>query len=101
MPLFARHGLVVTRATHQPVYGGALRITVRPTGAPPERGDGAATARSTPSCAASAAAGLEDPAFLASLAGRVADLCAAVRPTSSRRLPAAGRSSATAPRPAR
>ena len=78
VPLFARHGLVVTRATHQPVYGGALRITVRPTGAPSNDAtspDGSVDAV----LRGERSAGLEDPVFLASLAGRVADLCAAVR----------------------
>lgn len=73
-PLLGRHGLVATRAEPQPVYGGALRIRVRP-----------AAVAETPDAsvervlAAERAAGLDDPAFLAALAGRVAERCAALR----------------------
>ena len=77
VPVLARHGLVVTRATHQPVYGGALRITVRPVAAV----DAATAADGSVEAVlrAERAAGLEDPDFLAGLAGRVADQCAALR----------------------
>ena len=75
-PLLARHGLAVTHAVSQPVYGGALRIRLRPTaGAAPTAIDASvADVR-----AAERAAGLDDPAFLAGLAGRVAERCAALR----------------------
>ena len=75
-PLLVRHGLAVTHAVPQPVYGGALRIRLRPAAAP-------ASAAVDPSVAAvleaERSAGLDDPAFLAGLAGRVADRCAALR----------------------
>jgi SAM-dependent methyltransferase len=75
-PLLASHGLVVTHAAAQPVYGGALRIRVRPAGA---IGPGAIDPSVEAIRDAERAAGLDDPAFLAGLAGRVAERCDALR----------------------
>ena len=74
VPLLGRHGLAATHAVPQPVYGGALRIRVRPAASsgPPDASVGQVLD-------AERAAGLDDPAFLGGLAGRVAERCAALR----------------------
>ncbi len=73
-PLLARHGLAVTYAAPQPVYGGALRIRLRPASAAATIDPSVAAVR-----AAERAAGLDDPVFLAGLAGRVEERCTALR----------------------
>jgi hypothetical protein len=74
MPLLGRHGLAATHAVPQPVYGGALRIRVRPVAS-----SGAPDVSVGQVLDAERAAGLDDPAFLGGLAGRVAERCAALR----------------------
>jgi hypothetical protein len=74
VPLLERHGLIAIHAAPQAVYGGALRVRVRPSSVAEEPDGSVADV-----LAAERAAGLDDPAFLAGLAGRVSARCAALR----------------------
>jgi hypothetical protein len=74
LPLLERHGLVVTRATRNPAYGGSLRITAR---RPPadDRADGSVESV----LASEAAAGLDGPGAVTEMAGRVSGVAGRVR----------------------
>lgn len=72
-PLLHRHGLAVTAARPQSVYGGALRLVL-------ERADAAGGDASVSAArAGEVEAGLTDPRMVASFRRRVADRCTALR----------------------
>ncbi len=97
--VLARHGLVVTRATHQPVYGGALRITVRPVAAVDAAHRRGRLGRGGP--ARRARRGARGPGLPRGAGGpRRRPVRRPARPPRAGRAPAGGPSRATAPRPA-